>query len=386
MNLVSIAFNNIKRKKGKILFLIAGLTIGVATVITLTGITSAMKEDIEKKLDEYGANIVISPKSEELSLSYGGISVGSLSFDQKHITESDADKIKTIPNKQNINIVSPKVIGAVNVGESKVLMVGLDLKKELAIKKWWKIDGKESLKDGEILAGNDVVKKFNLKKGDEVNISGRTFNVSSLLSETGGPEDSAIFTSLASAQNAMKKPHQISLIEVSAYCKDCPVDDMVSQISKVIPSAKVSALRQVVEGKMETMHHFEKFTLGVSLVVVIIGSLFVFVTMMGSVNERFREIGIFRAIGFRKSAVMKIIFAEAFILSVVSGIIGYGIGILGGHILTPYIVHGYSQGISFHPFVLLFAIVSSAIIGISASIYPAKKAAELDPSEALRSL
>lgn len=386
MNLINIAFNNIKRKKGKIFFLIAGLTVGVATVITLTGITSAMKEDIEKKLDEYGANIVISPKSEELPLSYGGISVGSLSFDQKHITETDIEKIKTIPNKQNINIISPKIIGAVDLSGAKVMLVGLNLEKELVLKKWWKIDGKEKLKDGEILAGSEVVKKFNLKKGEEIKISGRTFNISSFLSETGGPEDSAIFIPLGTAQAILRKPHQISLIEVSAYCKDCPVDDIVTQVSSVIPSAKVSALKQVVEGRMETMHHFEKFTLGVSLVVVIIGCLFVFVTMMGSVNERFREIGIFRAIGFRKSAVMKIILTEAFILSIVSGISGYGIGVIGKHFLTPYIVHGYTAGIGFKPLILLFAIASSAAVGIFASIYPAKKAAELDPAQALRSL
>ncbi len=69
MRLAHISLGNLKRRKGKALLLAAGLTIGVAMVVAMMGITFQMKGDIEKKLDEYGANIVVTSHAENLSLS-----------------------------------------------------------------------------------------------------------------------------------------------------------------------------------------------------------------------------------------------------------------------------------------------------------------------------
>jgi len=116
------------------------------------------------------------------------------------------------------------------------------------------------------------------------------------------------------------------MAEVAALCTACPIEDMVTQISEKLPGAKVMAIQQVVKGRMETLHHFKKFSYGVSAVVILIGGLVVLVTMMGSVKERTEEIGIFRAIGFRKSHIMRIILLEALIVSSIAGIFGYFIG------------------------------------------------------------
>jgi putative ABC transport system permease protein len=100
MKLAHISLGNLKRRKGKALLLVAGLTIGVAMVVAMTGITFQMQEDIEKKLDEYGANIIVTPHSENLSLSYGGVGVTSASYDIEELAEADAALIPTIENKK----------------------------------------------------------------------------------------------------------------------------------------------------------------------------------------------------------------------------------------------------------------------------------------------
>ena len=87
--------------------------------------------------------------------------------------------------------------------------------------------------------------------------------------------------------------------------------DMVLQIAEKLPGAKVSAIQQVVEGRLKALDQFRRFSYAMAGVVVFIGSLIVFVTMMGSVNERTTEIGVFRAIGFRRSHIMRIILLEA---------------------------------------------------------------------------
>ena len=76
MRLKDISINNLRRRKGKVFFLILGLTIGITTVVTLISVTRMMNEDIANKLDEFGANILIIPRSDDLSLSYGGMNIG----------------------------------------------------------------------------------------------------------------------------------------------------------------------------------------------------------------------------------------------------------------------------------------------------------------------
>ena len=78
MKLHTISFNNLKRRRGKVLFLVLGLLIGIATIVTLLSITESMTRDIEDRLDQFGANIVMTPRSDNLSLSYGGIAVGGI--------------------------------------------------------------------------------------------------------------------------------------------------------------------------------------------------------------------------------------------------------------------------------------------------------------------
>ena len=88
----------------------------------------------------------------------------------------------------------------------------------------------------------------------------------------------------------------------------------------------MTAIKQTLQTKMEALDHFQRFSAGISVIVLLIGGLIVFTNMMASVNERRREIGIFRAIGFRQSHVIRIIFLEALIVGVIAGGAGVVLG------------------------------------------------------------
>ena len=151
--------------------------------------------------------------------------------------------------------------------------------------------------------------------------------VSGILDGTGSQDDHILFTRLVTAQALLGKEGRISLAEVAALCSGCPIEEMVKQISEILPGANVMAIKQVVQGRMETLNHFRKASYGLSAIVALVGALVVLVTMMGSVRERTAEIGIFRAIGFRSNHVMKIILLEAGIVSVLAGVLGYLLGL-----------------------------------------------------------
>ncbi len=385
MHLRDIAFNNLKRRKGKAFFLLAGLTTGVATVVALATISASMEHSIEEKLDRFGANIVVSPQTEGFSLSYGGISLGGVSYQAQELTAEDVARIDTIPNRANLKVIAPKTLGVVKAASSSVLLAGIDVEKELELKKWWQITGAAPKGDTEVLAGARVAADLGLTPGSAVAVSGNEMQVVGVLAETGGQDDELLFATSAAAQRILGKEGLYSIVEVSALCKDCPVNDLVAQIGKEIPGARVSAVQQVVRAKMQALDHLRAITAGVTGVVVVTAILIVLVAMTGSVRERTREIGIFRAIGFRSSHIVRIILTEAAVVSVAAGLVGWGIGIAAAQSALPLFA-GDGVSVMLSPLVGAAALAGAVATGLLASLYPAKTAVRLAPNEALRIL
>ncbi len=389
MNLGDIAFLNLRRRKAKAAFVLAGLLIGVATVVTLVSLVGAITDDINHKLEQFGANILIVPKTENLSLTYGGMALGGVSFEMKEIREDDLAKIRKIKNSGNIAALGPILLGGAEVKGHKVLLAGIDFSTVHVLKPWWK-EGEEFPDGKGLVLGSEAARVLGAAKGEKVAVSGWEMPVTSVLKPTGSQDDQLAFVDLKTAQLILDKPGMVSMVEVAALCRNCPIADMVDQISAILPGANVMAIQQVVKTRMETLNHFRKFSYAVSAVVMFVGALVVLVTMMGSVRERTGEIGIFRAIGFRRSHVMRIIFLEAGIISAAAGLLGY----LGGYGATvgllPFFAEGGHTGhgtvVPFDPLLLLVSLGLAVILGLVSSAYPALLAAKLDPNEALRSL
>jgi putative ABC transport system permease protein len=386
MKLHNISFNNLRRRKAKMAFLTVGLMVGIATIVTLVTLTKSMSSDIERKMDEFGANILITPQSNNLSMNYGGISLGGVTFDQREIREEDLAKITTIKNSKNIAAVAPKVLGSVKVANHDVLLVGVQFDKELRMKQWWNIFGEAPKGDNEVLLGSDAAKVLNVMMGDTFEMKGEKFKVSGVLDQTGSQDDSLIFAPLNKVQKMLGKIGKITLVEVAALCSGCPIADMVNQIAEKLPEAKVSAIQQVVEGRLKALNQFRRFSYALAGVVVFIGSLIVFVTMMGSVNERTTEIGVFRAIGFRKSHIMRIILLEAALVSLLAGFLGYAAGMGGAKLALPFMAESKNAHLVWDTTVAFGSISLAVLLGLLASLYPALHASKMDPTEALRAL
>jgi len=386
MKLHSISFNNLRRRKAKMAFLTIGLMVGITTIVTLITLTRSMASDIERKMEEFGANILITPQSNDLAMSYGGISLGGISFDQREIRESDLAQIRSIRNHANISAVSPKVLGGVKIDGRDVLLVGVDFAMELKMKQWWNIFGDVPKTEHDLLVGSDAAKALNVMNGDTLTIKGEQFKVAGVLDQTGSQDDGLVFAGLAKAQKLLGKEGRISLVEVAALCSGCPIGDMVVQIAEKLPDAKVSAIQQVVATRLHALDQFKRFSYAMAAVVVFIGSLIVFVTMMGSVTERTVEIGVFRAIGFRKSHIMRIILLEAAVVSTIAGLFGYLTGMASARLALPFMAENRDAVLVWDPLVAVGAISLALLLGLVASLYPALHASRMDPTEALRAL
>lgn len=385
MKLHDISLGNLKRRKAKMIFLSLGLIIGISTVVTLLSITRSMTLDIEERLNQFGANIVMVPKTDELSLNYGGIQVGGVNYRVEEFDEASLARIRTIKNQENLGIVAPKVLGQVSIGKQRVLLMGVVFEEELALKTWWQFTGRFPETAGEVMLGSDAASALGMNSGDTLDLAGKTLTVTGILKTTGAAEDSVILADLHTSQEILEKPGKISLVEIAAFCRGCPISEMTLQIAEQFPTARVTAMKQAVMSKMQSIDLFRSFSLGVSIIVVFIGSLLVLVTMMGSVNERTREIGIFRAIGFRRGHIIQIILLEAMILGIIGGSIGFGAGNIMAWGVIPLVLDGgHFAGINTS--LGLVSVLMATALSLLASLYPAYKASNMDPSDALRAL
>lgn len=381
MRLSTIALGNLRRRRGRTLLLIAGLGIGVAMVVAMLGIVSSLRGDVERKLDEFGANIVIVPRTEDLALSYGGVTVSDASYEVGELSDRDLAALDGIPNRSNLRALAPKVIGALG-GR---LVVGIDLQAERQIKQWWRFrggTGPQALREGEVLLGSLVAAASHAEPGGTLRLGARDYTVVGVLEPNASQDDGAVFMGLAEAQRALGKPGRLSMIEVSALCGECPIDHIVAQMGERLPHARVSAVRQAMALKMQTVDQVTRFSMAASGVVLVIGGLVVFVSMLGSVQERTREIGVLRAIGFRQSHVLRILLLEALVVSVLAGLAGWAVGSSSSWLLAPQLDVPGGPSTALLP----AAVLLSLALGMASSIYPALRAARLDPAEALRSL
>ena len=180
--------------------------------------------------------------------------------------------------------------------------MGVQPKNEFDLKKWWSVDGRPPRNGHELVAGSAAATALKLAHGAGRQVDGRPFTVTGILRPTGSQDDDLLITDLGAAQGVLHKPGKVSMIQVAALCSNCPVEKIVAQLGGVLPGTKVTAMQQQVKNRMHAIDQFRAFSWIVAGVIIGIEALVVFVTMMGSVNARTREIGIFRALGFRRVA------------------------------------------------------------------------------------
>jgi len=385
VKLRTVAFDHLRRRKSRAAFLVAGLLVGIGTVVTLLTLSAALTVEAQNNLETFGANILVAPRTDGLSLSYGGVSLGGVSVGARGIREADLARIDTIKNRKNIAIVAPELLGAVNVNGRQGLLMGVRPKEEFELRKWWTIDGRAPRGGREVVAGAVAAKTLGLVEGAQLTIDGRPFTVTGILRPTGSQDDDLLITDLAAAQGVLHKPGMVSMVQVAALCSNCPVEDIADQLGGVLPGTKVTALQEKVRNRMDAIAQFRTFSYLVAAVIVAIEALVVFVTMMGAVNARTREIGIFRALGFRRGHVTRLILIEAAVASVIAGVLGYLVGMGLSYALLPLLA-GDGVSVAWAPSLAAAAVALAVLIGSLASLYPALHASRLDPTVALRAL
>lgn len=383
MNIRTLARKNLLRRKSRAIFTGLGIFLGIGTFVAIFSLTTRMEDAVRDRLDRYGANILVAPRSEQLSLGFGDIALGGTQVAHGRLTAEDEQAIRSIALNERIRLAVPWFLAAADASGKELVWMGVRPADIPEARPWWKIDGSPIGGEGEVVLGAEAALALDKGPGGTLESGGKTFRVSGVLQPTGEKEDGMVIADIAAVRSLARSPGAVSFFEVAALCKECPVEEIVAEISTKLPGAKVSAIRSVVESRKAAVDQFRRLGLGVSAIVLGIGGLMVFVTIMGNVQERTREIGILRAVGFRRRAIRSLLFWESGWIASAASVAGASAGAAIAFAVSP--LFGIARGGAEWRSMALGTLLGVAL-GLLGTIPPARRAAALSPTEAIRSL
>ncbi|MHB1343117.1 MAG: ABC transporter permease [Thermoleophilia bacterium] len=383
MELRHLAFGYLRRRKGKAALITFGLAVAVGSFVLVLSLVLALRATMDDRLTKYGSNLVIMPAAAELNLSYGGMSIaGAGSGEIPRLTEADLATLQSLPSAASVAAALPVVLEPIEVDGHALLGLGTDIRESLLVKPWWKVEGAVPARDDEVLVGLNVRNDLGLNARQQITVEGRDFTVSGVLWETGGEEDNLVVFDRRALGELTGNTGMMNLIEVTAAATET-IDPLTEEIEAAIPGASVVSVKQSIEFTERANSSLADFGLAVTLLIVVIAGGVVMITMLTAVKERQKEIGILRAVGYKQRHIATLVLLESLMLSTSGAILG-ALGGLAGAAVLPRFMPSLSLGFVVDPFVLLAGVGVAYLVGLSAALYPAWRAAGLDPATALK--
>ena len=385
MRLRTIAIGNLRRRKGKATLVVIGLAVAVAAFVLVLSLVVSLRATMDDKLSKFGSNLVVTPASTQLSLTYGGVSVaGAGSGEVRYLGATDLARLRAVPSAGEIAAAVPVLLQPVEAGGRSFLAMGTDLAESAKVKLWWRVEGRLPSRSDEVLLGLNVRNALGLDTGKTLEVDGRTFTVAGVLQETGGEEDNLIIMPLAALADVSGLEGRLNLIEVTA-ASTAAVDTLTREIEAAVPGSSVASVKKSIEFTNQANSSLADFGLAITLLIVLISGLVVMITMLTSVKERQKEIGVFRAYGYKRRHITKLVLIEAVLLSAGGAVIGVIAGLLAAFVV-PSIAPSLSLTTAPNLVVIVAGVALAFAVGLLAALYPARRAANMDPAAALKQI
>ena len=375
MSFISLIFKNPFRNKSRALLAIIGIGIGIATIIALGAITAGMTTALDDTLSVGGADFsILSKESDAMGTPYG-----TATLDEEWI-----DKIKNI---SGVKFVEAVYIGMVPVEKNPYsMLIGVEPNNDFNFSSTKTVvtEGRMVEDDSkELLIGKLALEDLNKSVGDKITIKDQEFLIVGVF-ESGDPgQDNSLLTSITDVQNLVDDVGKVSIMYVYTE-SGVDVDSITKEIEDKY-GKNISTVTSITDIEMvsESLDMVNAASWGISLLAIVIGGIGIINTMIMSVYERTREIGVLKAVGWKGRRILGMILGESLVLTITAGIIGSLIGILGIELLVYLKVFGYMVPVyNIEIFVQAFTV--AIVVGLIGGFYPAWRASRLPPTEALR--
>jgi ABC-type antimicrobial peptide transport system permease subunit len=296
------------------------------------------------------------------------------------IDERVMDSIAAMPEVQSVSGVV--FTGLILPDSGVIFLLQGYSPNEFAVQRFHIVDGETLTGNRQMLLGRLMADTLKKDIGDMVEISGTRFKVKGIYETNIGWEQTGGVITLRDAQNFLGRPRQVSMIAVKVRNAN-QAPSIVERINAKFPDV-YAALGAEFAAEMPDMKSSYAMLDGISLVAIIAGGLGVLNTMLMSVFERTREIGVLRALGWRRQSVLAMILREAILLGVLGGVAGVALSFALVELMKINAALGSWVDPVWTWDIFARAFLLSIFLGAIGGLYPAYRATRLSPVEALR--
>jgi putative ABC transport system permease protein len=397
--LVKLATQSIQKNKLRAALTMLGIIIGVAAVVVMVAVGYGARTRIRAQINNLGTNmIVITPGAAQQA----GVSQGAQAF--PNLSLKDVDKIRA--EAQLVSAVSPVIVSRTAVigpsGNWRTLINGVNTDFQ-TIRDWQAASGDFFTADDVrsihkvVLLGNTVAQNLFPGQdpvGSEIQIRNSVYKVVGVLAPkgqtaSGSDSDDVVLMPYTTASATLSGRAFIPQILASTTNEqDIPaaqeeIRTLLRESHKVSDGNDDFTVKNQADLASAAESSTQVMTLllaAIASISLLVGGIGIMNIMLVSVTERTREIGIRMAIGARGSDVLTQFLVESIVMGILGGVVGLLVGYAGAKILGHFT--GWETVIS--PIIMIIAVGFSGAVGVFFGYYPARKAAALNPIQALR--
>jgi putative ABC transport system permease protein len=398
----TILLKSFRMRKARYILPVIALIIGISVGSAFLMVSLSIHDKVATELRQFGPNMVVVPHSDDIALTVGGMSLGTIS-ETKYIAEADAEQIRDLP----LSVFGNRVRGILGKnafvyavaqadGQQDVIVAGTWFDQLQKINTWWEIEGQYPADNISVVLGRTAAEKLGKHIGDEILLSydetmtdatgkhnfsaSRPFTVTGIV-KTGGEDDSRIFGNLDAVQALANKENKVNVMQISAVCNACPEKDIAKIIMENVRGIDVLTVKQVTKAEMNTLNMIQNLVGFITIIALLASALTVMTTQMLSIVERRKEIGLMKAVGATNVNVALFFLGEGLIIAIVGALLGFGLGIGVAQVIGEYV---FQSNIGIVWWVVLAAIAGSVSLVTLASLIPIKQAIDVDSAVVLR--
>jgi putative ABC transport system permease protein len=357
---------NLLGRKTRSLLTIVGIAIGIAAMVSLGAIADGLEEGYRAMLTGSQGDLIVTQAN--------AADISAAAVDEKV-----GQQLQALPEVEDVTGMLQSIVTA--EGARYFMIFGYD-PHGFAIKHFKIVEGEGLSGSKQVIIGKVAAENFKKGVGDSLKLFGSAFRIVGIYETGDGLEEGGGVISLSDAQVLLSKPHQVALYTLRLK-PGANVEELRRKIERRIPDVTTSQSDQVANTQ-ETIQMVRGFAWGIAFIAILIGAVGMMNTVLMSVFERTREIGVLRSLGWRKGRVLGLIMGESLALSLIGGLAGTALGVaavraLGSSPATGGLLQGH-----FSPGLFIQALIVALVLGGLGGFYPAWRASQLTPLEALR--